>query len=453
MNENNIPVQYTLSKTYNENKPGLVFCSTNKRINDDNIFITRFLFNIAEILSDDYNIFIAINAKTLSKLTETVKTYPNFNYIHIALENIPTVKKVDDDNYIEINRKTIQSILNKYFDKLNIAGIFIQPPVLPSQQYFNENNEFFDKINITDQSIYSKINEINKKIEDRKLLSYTAFSTKYQAFLLDMCEYYHEKNNVPIYQFIIDPGAYYIYLRDKCDAITYYFEDDFRGTRTLKEFPLSQLNYLYNYNINEGCKSFNDKPGDFIWGGAVLLPKGNRINDYYTFINDFRFDNSVLHISNTNSISKGKQIPKSLQEEKYLKIIEDIINQPLNEGLLDNKTFEEKLKDYKYTLILKCASIEDSLNFRVHYSLLFNMLPLIDEQYDVENLQIPKEFKEQLVVRNHKDIEERLKYLNDNPVIAEKLLSDMQNYFLNEKYTQKEWYLEQFKNKYFKEIF
>lgn len=452
----NKAVQYTFSEAYDKNKKSLIFCSTNKRINDDNMFITRFLFNIADILSDEFNIFILINAKTLSKLTETVKAYPKFSYIHLCCGDIPMLRKIDVEENVDnvkINRQTVENVLKEFIEPLNVAGIYIQPPVLPSQQYFNDTNEFFDKIEIKDEKVYDNMNEINKKIAEGRLLLYTAFSTKAQAILLDMCEYFHNNHNTPIYQFIIDPGAYYIYLRDKCNAITYYFEDDNRGTRTLKEFPMGQLNYLYNYNIHEGCKDFKDKENNFIWGGAILLPKGNRINDYYTFINDFKFKDSVLHISNTNSISKGKQVPKSLQTEKFLKVIEDINNQPLNAGLLDNKAFEEKLKDYKYTLILKCASTEDSLNFRIHYSLLFNMLPIIDNQYDQANIQIPKKFKDQLVVNNSSDIEKRLEFFENNKEVADNLLKEMQDYYLNEKYTNKDWYLEQFKNKYFMEIF
>lgn len=446
-------IKFTYSDSYDKTKKDLIFCSTNKKINDGNLFITRYLFNTADILSKDFNVFILISASTLTKLKVISETYPTFNFIHLNTDALKMTIKKDDDNYIAINSKLVEDVMKNHLEKLNIKGIFIEPPVLPLQGYFNETNEFFDKLTIED-GIYDKIEQTNKRIDSKKLFAYTAFSMKYQAILLDMCLYFYNTHKTPIYQFVIDPGAYSVYLENRCNAITYYFENDLRGTRKLHEFPMAQLNYLYNYNINKDCKSFSDKTGTFIWGGAVLLPKGSRINDYYNFIHDLKFNNSVLHMSNTNSISKGKQLPKLISENvELLKVLDDIQAHKLNEGLLSNDEFEQKLNDYRYTLILKCASINDSLNFRIIYSLLFDMLPLIDINYDVDNLQIPKKFKDKLSVRNSDDIIEKLNYLEINKIETSNLLKDMKDYFLNDNYYSKEWYNEKFKNEYFKNIY
>ena len=449
-----VAIKFTLSETYDKNKKDLIFCSANKKINDDNLFLTRYLFNIADILSDNFNVFILISATTLSKLKNISSIYPKFNYIHLKTDALVMTTKKKNSNYININKELVEKVFKDDLRELNVKGIFIEPPVLPAQKYFNESNEFFDKLQIDSNDIFNKIKIVNEKIDSKKLFSYTAFSMKYQAILLDMCLYFNKNFDTSIYQFVIDPGAYTPYLIEKCNAITYYFENDFRGTRQLHQFPMAQLNYLYNYSINKNCKNFEDKTNNFIWGGAVLLPKGNRINDYYTFIHDFNFDKSVLHISNTNSISKGKQLPKSIsQNGDYMKVLDDITNQKLNEGLLSNAEFENKLNDYKYTLILKCASINDSLNFRIIYSLLFNMIPFIDINYDIDNLQIPKEFKDKLSIKDSDELINKLNYFENHQSETINLLNDMQNYFLNKKYYSKDWYLQQFKNNYFKNIF
>ncbi len=448
-------IKLTLSTTYDKNKKDIIFCSANKKINDDNLFITRYLFNTADILSKDFNVFVLISASTLSKLKVITETYPNFNYMHLNTDALKMTIKKDNEDYININKTLVENVFKDELKDLNISGIFIEPPVLPLQNYFNETNEFFDKIKIDpNDNIEEKIKQTNERIDSKKLFAYTAFSMKYQAILLDLCLYFNKVNDTPIYQFVIDPGAYTPYLIEKCNATTYYFEDDFRGTRQLHQFPMAQLNYLYNYDINKDCKKFEDKESNFIWGGAVLLPKGNRINDYYTFIHDFNFDKSVLHISSTNSISKGKQLPKLIsQNEELMRVVNDIKNHPLNAGLLPNAEFEQKLNKYKYTLILKCASINDSLNFRIIYSLLFDMIPLIDSNYDIDNLQIPEKFKSQLEVHNSLDMTLKLKELESNKEQTLKLLDEMKDYYLNDKYYSHNWYLDQFKNKYFKEIF
>lgn len=447
-------MKFTFSEHYDKNKKDLIFCSANKKVNDDNLFITRYLFNTADILSKDFNIFVLISASTLSKLKHICETYPNFNFIHLNTDSLKMTIKKDNEDYININQTLVENAFRNELSDLNVKGIFIEPPVLPLQNYFNETNEFFDKLTIESEDIFDKIKETNKRIDSKKLFAYTAFSMKYQAILLDMCLYFNKNHGTSIYQFVIDPGAYTPYLIEKCNAITYYFEDDFRGTRKLHQFPMAQLNYLYKYSINKDCTPFLNKELNFIWGGAVLLPKGNRINDYYTFLHDFNFDKSILHISNTNSISKGKQLPKLIsQNEEYMKVVDDINNHKLNDGLLPNVEFEQKLNDYRYTLILKCASINDSLNFRIIYSLLFDMIPLIDENYDIDNLQIPDKFKSKLSVTNSKQLIERLTHLENNINETKELLDEMKDFYLNEKYYSKEWYEKEFKDKYFNNIY
>jgi hypothetical protein len=125
----------------------------------------------------------------------------------------------------------------------------------------------------------------------------------------------------------------------------------------------------------------------------------------------------------------------------------------LNQGIIPNELFEEKLKNYKYTLIMRCISDNDSLNFRIFYSLLYNMIPLITDDYDPDYLQIPKEFYDQLIVKNSDDIKEIIDYFENNTEAANKLLNELKDYYFKPEYLNSDYYYKLFKDKYFKELY
>lgn len=442
------------SENYNESKPDLLFCDLSRRLNDNNLFLTRFLLNTADLLSEDFNIFWIVETKTGKSIKNIKQNYKNINFIFSDIGKFNFYKHTTE-NYIEKNKQIVIDCIKSELKELkNVKGLFFKPAILLSGP--NGDNEFYDVIN--KENITEKLNEqifkLNNQIEKKTTYAYSAYMTKFTRVLIDIFEYFNKTNNAQVYQFIIDPASYSMYFENKFNAKTYYFENDTRGTRNFKEFPIGQLNYFYNYTVKS--VDFLNKENNFIWGGLALFQKGNRMEDFKTFLKDFRYDKSCLHISKTNSIKNSKNPKYSkilLSHPLFEETCKYVINHPLNLDLLDNISFEKKLNDFKYTLILKCISKNDSLNFRIFYSLLFNVLPFIADNYDPENIQIPEKFYKQLRVKNNKDIEQKITYFNNNPAETNNLINDLKSYYMDNKFFDKNYYLDRFKNNYFTEIY
>ena len=442
------------SKKYDKRKPDIAFFDIDKRVKMDNIYVSRFMFNTLKILSKDFNVFVFNLGNNKKAAQPIIDMYNELNYVFMDDKYINIFKKADSENCVQMNIDNIKNIVKKELNIFNdLRAVFIRPTVL---YVTTGNNEDFDCIKTGEQleKANDLMKQLNDDIENKKMYAYTMFMTRQIRIMHDVIENIINMHNPKVYQFIYDPAHYCNYFNKKYNAKTYYFENDFRGNREFNQFPIGQLNYLYNYEKPETIK-FGNKENNFIWGGIVLYAKGDRINNWFTFLKDFYYKNSVLHVSNNNSINKkgGNQSKSLLNHPRYKETIDTIKNHPLNQGILPNNEFEQKLKNYKYTFIQKCVSINDSLNFRIYYSLLYDIIPFIDENYDIDNLQIPKEFKDILSVSNHNDIINKIDYFEKNPKEAEKTLNDMKKYFLNEKYSQEEYYYNEFKNNYFKEIY
>jgi hypothetical protein len=115
--------------------------------------------------------------------------------------------------------------------------------------------------------------------------------------------------------------------------------------------------------------------------------------------------------------------------------------------------YNAELKDYLFTIVLKCYyGKHDSLNFRVINSLYFGTIPLIDSEYDIDNLQIPAELKRYIVVSDYQDIEQKVKHYRDNPDEYRDLFYKLVKHFVDEKYFTESYYRHEFK-KYFAELY
>lgn len=445
------------SSQYRTSKKDIVFMDLKHRLCKNNLFVLRHFLNTAKILSKDFNVFIFNISNNVKSSQEIMEMYPEFNYVFVDLKDIKYFKRADTKDYIEKNTEIVKGICkNELYFLRNVKGIFINPNVLFTSGI---DNECCDTVK-NDGPEYEEAKKYYDiyvdKIEKKTMFNYSAFMCKYTRFLLDTIEYILKDFKCQCYQFIIDPSAFNPYLDEKFNAITYYFENDNRGTRNYHEYPIGQLAYLYNYDLPV-VKSFKEKDKKFIWGGNVLVQKGDRMQDWLTFLDKFNYSNSVVHVaskSGFNNNSTNQRVSLGLAEHPlYERTVNSIINHPLNNGYISNDEFESKLTDYRYTLIQKCISKHDSLNFRIYYSLIYNMIPLIDINYDIDNLQIPKKFKDKLEVSNHNDIIDKINYFENHIDEAELLLNEMKNYYINDKYKNESFYSEEFKIKYFKKIY
>lgn len=448
-------INVVYGSSYSENKDDVAFFILDYRISDQNLHYIRHSIETADILTEDFNVFLFNIGKKTKNIEQIISLYPRLNFTFINNSHITILRKKDSEDSLKINKQTIIDECDKSFNFIkNLKCVFISPKFLLASLGYNDKIDYIgDDINEIN-TINTYIEKINKDIENKIIFPYTAFMSRDTRIAHDVAEYLLDKYKCTSYQFIMDPEQYTHYFYNKYNSKIYYFENDFRGTRKYNEFPVGQLSYIYKNKNIEDVPEFKDKENKFIWGGVVL--RAERIQDWYVFFDKFIYEKSALHVSNgggTTSYGNRVNNKKIEQDSSYKKTFESIQSHPLNVGLLPVKDYENKLKMYKYTFIQKCLSKYDSLNFRIYYSLLYNVIPFIDSRYDVEHLQIPKKFKDRLSVSNSDDIMNLIKYFDDNSDEAEQLLKDLKDYYFNDKYSDINYYLYEFRNNYFKEIY
>jgi hypothetical protein len=447
-----------LSKQHDPTKPDLIFCDLSRRLNKETLYVNRFLWNTAQILSKDFNIFVFSLSNSQKNAQPIMEAYDSLNFVFLDDKNLGFLKKKEDEDFLAKNKQIVVDMILRDLTVIDdLKGIFFKPNVLYKTDMQNELHDTISSDPEKIQIAEDEIKKMNDMITETSMYPYSMFMTKAMRVIIDTFDYYlNNVNPKPmVYHFVIDPAFYYLYYNRLHNGKAYYFENDSRGSRDLLEFPIGQLNYFYNAEKVE-VPDFKDKNNSFIWGGVVLAPKGERMQDFARLLKDFNHDKSVLHIAKANSIRvvKKARYSKQLEEHPLFETTREMINNhPLNHDLLPNAEFEEKLKDYKYTLILKCLSENDSLNFRIHYSLLYNMLPFVDKDYDFDCLQIPAKFRDKLLVDSDGTLSERIEYFENHQDEAAQLLAEMKDHYMNDKYFKEEYYYEAFKNKYFAEIY
>ena len=445
-----------LSESYDENKPSIIVGDLVYRVNHKNLFASRFLMNTAKLLSKDFNIFVFSVSNNVKAAKEIIELYDSLSYVFLDDKELTFLRKKEDVEHQPKNLETSLTLPKRDLNMIkNVKGVLLRPTVLFKGDM---QNELYDSIKEDQESLKIANNEVekmNSMISEANMYCYTMFMTKATRIIIDTFEYFIKRDNSKVWQFVIDPAHYYKYFNEVHGAKTYYFEDDNRGNRDLNKYPMGQLNHFYN-SLKIEAPDFKDKKNIFMWGGVVLFPKGNRMEDWHRLLKDFNLERSVLHVAKGSAMkqSKNPRMSKRLTELPLFEPTkESIENHSLNEGIIPNNEFEEKLKNYRYTLILKCLSENDSLNFRIYYSLLYNIIPFIDCKYDPDCLQIPKEFRDKLVVKDKDDLVSKINYFESNIEEAIEILSDLKKFYMNEIYFSEDFYIEEFKNNFYKELY
>lgn len=445
-----------LSEQHDPKKPSLVFGDLVYRVNQKNLFATRFIMNTAKILSKDFNIFMFSVSSNIKGGKEVMEAYDMISYVYLDDKELTFLKKKEAVNHQEQNLAMSVGMAERDLSIIqNVKGVILRPTVLFKGDMLNE---LYDCISEDPADLKvgnDEVAKMNKMIEEAGMYCYTMFMTKATRIIIDAFENFIKRDNAKVWQFVIDPAHYYKYFNQNHGAKTFYFENDFRGNRELNQFPMGQLNHFYNADKIE-VPNFEDKKNLFIWGGVCLFPKGGRMEDWHRLLADFNYERSALHVAKGSAmkVDKNPKVARRLLEHPlYARTKDSIDNHQLNEGILPNEQFEEKLKDYRYTLILKCLSENDSLNFRIYYSLLYNMIPFIDKNYDLDGMQIPKQFKDKLLVTSKDEIVSKIEYFESHLDEAKALLNDLKDYYMNSKYFEESYYEQAFKDNYFKELF
>jgi hypothetical protein len=172
------------------------------------------------------------------------------------------------------------------------------------------------------------------------------------------------------------------------------------------------------------------------FAGTLFQDKGSRRFIWDKFLKDVKSDDCSYYIPlRKNGINKSKD-GRSERAETTLK--ETAAFTELYNNVIEHKNYKEallpsevndKTKRYKYGMIFRCVSINDSLNFRPVLYAYSDIVPFLDPQYDPDCLQIPKHIQEKLLVANAWDIDERIKYFNDNDSVRIEILNELKDLF------------------------
>jgi len=465
--------KYNFSKdSIDPNKPTIIIQDNGNIEKYTHVYGTGRL--IGEYLKDQYNvIYFSTSGKS------NVKNLIVFNFAKI---NKTFHKRTENKNAIEDNEKILYDNLKLTFKDLGItqvdyfigsADIHYQLPLTHYSKSRNEKfpflherqNIFFDYTK-SNREVIDTINNINNEMlpEFFRYVNPTAFSLvkKYIGFSLPLF-----LNKIGMLKhkcifFSIDPTLYTpFFLHYKIPSDFYYFADDTRGTRMFKKFDIAQFQHLVydkKYLPQDPIDLFAEpeKPNskNLLFYGTIFQEKGPRAKVYYQFLNEYRdSDNlSKLYIPYAKN-TKEKNINMTVDEvDELLKsVFDDLYDSVSQHPHVAHKTdvlrpnqVPELLKAYKYTLILRCVSPEDSLNFRPVLSVAYNTLPFFDPMYDPENLQVPKELYDRLVVNDAKEIMEKVEHFNRNESERIELIDKLKSHFLvNEYLNEPDLYVKQ----------
>jgi len=411
--------------------------------------------------------------RILAKLLET-----QFNIIYVSTVQKSEVKnlyvfntafsdrldrKAQNKDYIKHNTKIIDDSLIKSFSDIKeieyiiVSGDFFFQ--LPFHNYCSVNtnknlhdlaNSFFDYLG-NNTKILKEINNINQHIIDNwdKTVSPIAFRLKKQNGFMRLLNSLKTKIKKHVITFSIDPAIYTPYFKlNNIPAKNYYFADDNRGTRNFLKFDISQLQHLV-YEKQFGSTSLNDifevekpKPAkNLFFVGTILQLKGSRLQCYYDFLHDFKDEKSAIHIPlKINGIffkkAKGKQLKLVDDKAKlvFAKPYEDITKHKLLGDILTPDMIQDEMSKYKYNLVLRCVSPENSLNFRPVLNSYMNTLSFFDYMYDPDNLQIPKEIYDRLSVKSAEDIQTKIDYFNEHDDERIELINKLRKLFKIDEY-------------------
>lgn len=421
---------------------------------------------VIEALKDKFNIlYFSFSKKKIDNLIY-------FNSKHYEILNKNILKRIRIDLNCDVpafNKEIMRTEFLKVFENSNMPNIhFIfhstssANSVLPLGKYkflekpelINKMNSFHDYIG-EDEELIEFIKNKNKILmndlyEHVSPIAFSQMRTYMFMKFVEHCYNFNKEHFISFDNIIIDPDNYYVFTEAlQIPFRNFYFENDNRGTRNFQKFPIAELQHLiYDEKFYGTPTVTNIKTKNFIFTGTIFHDKGNRISSWTKFLEKFEYEDSSFYIPlKMNGVSKQNshkilEKQKKRVKEKHENLYNSIQKHPNYIGQCLPGELYFLLDEYKYSLILSCVSLEDSLNFRPILYAKKRILPFLDPLYDPTYLQIPKPLQDVLRVSNSKDIEQKIAYYNTNDVELQKLLDELENLFS----------IQTFKNTYIKKI-
>ena len=359
-------------------------------------------------------------------------------------------RKRDSESYVEDNLKKVYDSFERNLAEIkeieyiiisNIGYYVINQNSYVSKQdsldLHSRKNEFFDYTG-NDEDILSIINKNNDKVLSKWYSKFSpyAVSTRNIFYHFEVVKFLSQRMSKHVIMMIADPAVYSPYFKHHNIPIKYcYFENDNRGTRNFEKFDLAQLQHLvYDLefeNPMENCIVEQNKNLLFI--GTLFYMKGNRPSKYFQFLEGIKDENSEIYVPmRLNGVIKRGNGNTDLEDkvkEEFPEIYESLKSHNNYKGHIKPENVLSKIKEFKYSLILSCVSPEDSLNFRIVRDVYHNILPFLDQDYDPCYLQIPKHIQDKLIVTSGEDINDKIKYFNDNNQERMDILRELRQLF------------------------
>lgn len=430
--------------------------------------ILGYKYTILKELQNQFNVIIVGGDTELS--TE-------FNYFRPDQKRFDEIKesefkkKGEIDNHFLYNYNIIKGHLRdvlKVISELNVKyivnndeGMWLPMMKYKLKEFKHEFNEFFDYTG-DDLSIIQKKNEYSEEVSNNihrhvNILAYSQVRQAFQYCLIDVLVEMFQNTLKSFDNFVIDPVNFAPYYNNlPVPNRNLYFVDDNRGTRNFQKFPIGQLQHVYH---DEAVKTINPlddedpivKDKIFIHYSSLFHEKGSRLDLWNLYFKDLRIENSSLFIpmkSNGFFFKSEKELNGSQrlisEMDKLYKIfgkelVDEVNSHPMYCKWFKPEQCNDILKQYRYSTIIRCMSHYDSLNYRPVLYTYHKVLPLLDPMYDPAYLHIPKEIQELLLVRDHKDIEDKVKYYEQRPQEREDILDFLWNHFEIDKWKNPEY--------------
>ena len=411
-----------------------------------------FYGDIMDVLEAQYNVLtISIGNHSANR-----HNYITFNAPrHGWLSENQFKRKVEDDENVEYNLNVLHDEFEKSFSSIlkdikvyKIIIAYHEWLLLPLTSYISEErfknrkNQFHDYVGtdteILKQTVKHSVNIAERFNDKVSILAFTMFR---QNVVVNLAIWlYKNYGSECLYNITVDPAIFTEHFRQEgLNVKNLYYTTDKRGTRDFDYFPLAHFQHIFTEHKYLKFPDDTSKKYDFFLSGTLMYQMGPR--------SDIKFlmkwlqplenldpsKNSIWAPLKMNGLYlKDKQIgtvydkkaqQKCLDEKpeftKYLK------EHPLYKGYFVIHELTKRIINYKYGLVLRCYSIEDSLNPRpVHYAHI-GVLPFFDEQYDPEYLSIPKHIQDKLIVRSGNDVIEKIAYFNEHDAERLQLIEEL----------------------------
>jgi hypothetical protein len=473
---------------YDSSKKNVFLFMLERNISKNVNYLTyKYILNTVKVLQKDFNIFMIVRSSSAKaawvKTVQEVDVMKDCIYVNLDKDGKFIKGETGEKEVLEQTQddKEMYNFTYDYMQGLFTNFIKGEPEIFNNLAgtistalflVYERNHEIIPTNEREEKLLNGAKNTINKRMTgERQFFSFRMASQRplYPLhFLLRLMMDF----DVWHYSFSHDTSSIWYPWVPELNPITkkvklFYFEDDKRGIRNFIKFPSSEIQEAFGrqeYTQKELADIISNKKHDFIFGGTFPYDVGYRLNDWTRFFQDLNVDATIRTQTDGESAITETEIKDPMETKKFKgKKIKDpaaldvIRNISINKNVkptVSQQIYHEEQKDYMFTIILKCFYGKyDSLNFRIYSSLANGVIPLIADNYDVDNLQIPLEFKKYIVVKDNSEIEFLVKFYRNNPSEYQRLFWGMYNYYVKSKHFDESWYHSEFKNNYFKELY